>query len=59
MQCCKNCGSKMIAVMSFSKGKNEKFCRCLKCKSETKHRDLDNKELNFGEILDREIHKRK
>ena len=45
--------------MSFSKEKNEKFDRCNKCYSETKHRKLDNKELDFGEVLDKEIHKRK
>lgn len=41
--------------MSFSKDKNEKFDRCNKCYSETKHRKLDDKELNFGEELDKAI----
>ena len=59
MRFCKVCSGKMASVMSFSKDKNEKFDRCLKCKSETKHRKLDEKELNFGEVLDNEIHKRK
>ena len=49
----------MVGVMSFSKDKHEKFCRCPKCYSETKHRKLKNNELNFGEVLDKEIHKRK
>lgn len=57
MQLCKECNTKMIGVMSFSKDKYEKFCRCPKCYSETKHGKLDEKELNFGEVLDREIHK--
>lgn len=59
MNYCKDCSTKMVSVMSFSKDKNEKFDRCLKCKSETKHRKLDEKELNFGEVLDTEIRKRK
>ena len=45
--------------MSFSKDKHEKFCRCQRCYSETKHRKIDDKELNFGEIFDKEAHKRK
>ena len=56
---CINCGIPMVGVMSFSKDKHEKFCRCPKCYSETKHRKLKNNELNFGEVLDKEIHKRK
>lgn len=55
MQCCKDCGSKMVGVMSFSKGKQEKFRRCPKCYLETKHQKIDDKELNFGEMLDNEI----
>lgn len=49
----------MVGIMSFSKDKNEKFDRCSKCYLETKHQKLDEKELNFREVLDREIHKRK
>ena len=45
--------------MSFSRDKHEKFCRCPKCYSETKHKKLDDKELSFGEVLDKVIHKRK
>ena len=59
MRFCKDCGTKMVGVMSFSKDKNKKFDRCNKCYSETKHRKLDEKELNFGEVLDTEIRKRK
>lgn len=59
MKICRDCKTKMAEVLSFSKDKNEKFERCPKCYSETRHRKLDEKELNFGEVLDREIHKRK
>ena len=45
--------------MSFSKDKHEKFCRCPKCYSETKHKKLNEKELDFGEVLDKVINKRK
>ena len=59
MQLCKDCYVPMIPVMSFSSEKHEKFCRCPKCYSETKHRKLRDDELDFGEVLSREIHKRK
>ena len=59
MQLCKDCYVQMIGVMSFSKDKREKFCRCPKCYSETKHRKLRDDELDFGEVLSREIYKRK
>lgn len=56
---CKTCNISMQPVMSFSKDKHEKFCRCPKCYSETKHKKLQDEELDFGEELSREIHKRK
>ena len=49
----------MQPVMSFSKGKHEKFDRCPRCFGETKHRKLKDNELDFGELLDKAIHKRK
>ena len=49
----------MVGVMSFSKDKNEKFCRCPKCRGETKHQKLKDEKLDFGEVLHREISKRK
>ena len=52
---CKNCYTTMVGVMSFSKDKHEKFCRCPKCKTETRHIRLDDSELNFGEYLHREM----
>ena len=59
MQFCRDCSTKMVGVLSFSKDKHEKFCRCPKCYGETKHRKLDDKELNFGEVLDKAIRNRK
>lgn len=59
MQYCMNCGNIMMEVMSFSKNKHEKFCRCTKCYSESKHKKLNDNELNFGEILYKEIKKGK
>lgn len=59
MQFCRFCNTNMVTVMSFSKDKHEKFCRCPKCYSETKHKKLDEKELSFGEVLDKVIYKRK
>ena len=59
MTICKDCYIPMVGVMSFSKDKHEKFCRCPKCYGETKHQKLRDGELVFREVLDKEIHKRK
>ena len=59
MVICRTCNIPMQTVMSFSKDKHEKFDRCPNCFGETKHRKLQDEELDFGEVLDKEIHKRK
>ena len=59
MTICKDCYIPMASVMSFSKDRHEKFCRCPKCFSETKHKKLRDDELVFGELLNKEIYKRK
>lgn len=59
MQFCRDCSTKMVGVLSFSKDKNEKFNRCPKCYSETRHNKIKDNDLNFGEVLDTEIRKRK
>lgn len=59
MQFCRDCRTKMISILSFSKDKNEKFNRCPKCYSETRHNKIKDNDLNFGELLDTEIRKRK
>ena len=56
---CKTCNISMQPVMSFSKNKHERFCRCPRCYGETKHQKLRDGELVFGEVLSKEIHKRK
>ena len=56
---CRTCNIPMQPVMSFSKNKHEKFDRCPKCFGETKHRKINDNELMFGEVLDKEILKRK
>ena len=58
MQLCMDCNIPMHPVMSFSKDKHEKFCRCPKCRGETKHQKLKNEELNFVEVVSRELHKK-
>ena len=55
----KTCDIQMQSVMSFSKDKHEKFCRCPKCHSEIKHQKIRDEELDFREVLDKAIHKRK
>ena len=59
MSYCRDCNTKMVGVMSFSRDKHEKFCRCPKCYSETRHNKIKDNDLNFGEVLDTEIRKRK
>ena len=59
MTICKDCNTPMQPFMSFSKDKYEKFCRCQKCYSESKHQKLDDNELTFGEVLHKELHKHK
>ena len=59
MTICRNCSIPMQPVMSFSKDKQEKFCKCPKCFSESKHQKLNDDELTFGEVLHKELHKHK
>lgn len=58
MEICKICNIPMTGVMSFSKDKHERFCKCPRCYSETKHKKLDDSELDFGEVLSKKIHKK-
>ena len=58
MTFCRDCNVLMQPIMSFSKDKREKFCRCPKCYEETKHKKLRDEELVFGELLSKEIYKR-
>lgn len=58
MVICKRCYTSMIGVMSFSKDKHEKFCRCPRCYGETKHVKINDDELCFGEYLHIEINKK-
>ena len=59
MVVCKNCYTPMVGVMSFSKDKYEKFCRCPKCCSETRHTKINDNELSFGEYLYRELDRKR
>ena len=59
MTICRTCNIPMQQIMSFSKDKYEKFDRCPKCFGETKHQKLRDDELSFGEVLNKEIYKRK
>ena len=49
----------MDSVMSFSKDKHERFCRCLRCSGETKHQKIRDDDLNFEEELVSAINRRK
>ena len=59
MTICRTCSVPMQPVMSFSKNKHEKFNHCPKCFGETRHKKLRENDLDFGEVLSREIYKRK
>ena len=54
---CRDYNVLMQHVMSFSKDKHEKFDRCSKCFGETKHRKINDNELMFGEVLNKELKK--
>lgn len=58
MVICRNCNIQMKNVMSFSKYKHQKFLRCPKCYEETKHTNIQDSSLTFGEYLNRELEKR-
>lgn len=51
MTICKDCFIPMVGVMSFSKDRHERFCRCPRCKAETRSVSIRNDELDFREIL--------
>lgn len=55
MKICKNYSVSIIEAFSFSKDKNENT----KCYSETKHQNIKNSELSFGEILHKAMNNRK
>lgn len=59
MVICKRCYTPMVGVMSFSKDKHEKFCRCPKCCLETRHIKINDNELSFGEYLYRELDRKR
>ena len=59
MVICRTCNIPMQPVMSFSKDKHEKFCKCPKCFSESKHQKVNDDELTFEEVLHKELHKHK
>lgn len=54
---CKDCCVPMQNVMSFSLSKREKFYRCPKCFGETKHTKIKDDDLDFGEVLHKEMEK--
>lgn len=59
MQICRDCYIPMVGVMSFSKERNEKFSRCPRCYGESRHQRINDNELDFGEVLNREFNRRK
>ena len=57
MTICKDSNRLMQPVMSFSKDKHEKFNKCPRCYCETRHVKLRDDELDFVEVLNRELKK--
>lgn len=57
LQICKNCYISMVGVMSFSKDKHERFCKCTKCYSESRHKKIQDDELEFREVLNKKLGK--
>ena len=58
MLLCKDCQTLMLNVMSFSKEKHERFNRCPKCFSETKHTKINDNDLDFGEMFHNTVARR-
>ena len=54
---CRTCNIPMQPVMSFSSDKHEKFNKCPRCYGQTKHVKLRDDELDFGELLHKELMK--
>lgn len=54
---CKDCGIPMVSVMHFGRENNQKYNQCPKCKQETKHVKLQDSELVFREILNKQLNK--
>lgn len=50
MMFCKVCNITIVDVMSFSKDKNDRFSRCPRCYSETKHQRIKDDDVDFGEL---------
>lgn len=59
MQLCRNCHVMMAGVMSFSKDRHEKFCRCPGCYGETRHQRIRDEETDFREVLHKEYQKKR
>lgn len=60
MAICRNCLIPMVEIMSFQQGernRHDRYCKCLKCKRETKHVKVMNSELSFGEYINNELRK--
>lgn len=60
MVICKNCLIAMVETMSFQpkeRNRHDRYCKCPKCKRETKHIKVMNSELSFGEYMNKELRK--
>ena len=60
MVICGNCLIPMSEAISFrpgEKNRHDKYCKCPKCRRETKHVKVMNSELTFGECMNKEIQK--
>ena len=60
MTICRNCLIPMAETMSFQPGernRHDRYCKCPKCKRETKHIKIMNSELTFGEYINKELRK--
>ena len=54
MTICRDCNILIQPVIPLSNDKHNKFCRCPKCYSATKHQIIRCGELVFGELLEKE-----
>ena len=50
----------MVEIMSFQpkeRNRHDRYCKCPKCKRETKRIKVMNSELSFGEYMNKELRK--
>ena len=59
MVICRRCNVQMEGVSSFSSETFERFYKCPRCEKETDHKKINKNTINFGEVLHRELDRKR